>query len=209
MKPMAQLTAITKESPLTEPSDQSGCTVNVCCPPWFDRSKTFQVRAASPHASHLTFSGHDLNFAARVLYAEATGSQSGVADTVLEEEKQAILHVMYFRLNRKGYPSNSYVATSFQMVGEAPKVQFESVARNKPKFANTELISSPKLPRSECADLKKCLLAIQTFLATGPDFKKYPFDEFRDRSSRPTWHLIANTAFHLTALGKTYLKEAP
>ena len=116
---------------------------------------------------------------------------------------------MYFRLNRKGYPSNSYVATSFQMVGEAPKVQFESVARNKPKFAGTELTSSPKLPAAECADLKKCLLAIQAFLTTGPDFNKFPFDEFRDRNSRPTWHLIANTAFHLTALGKAYLKEAP
>lgn len=207
MTKMAQSPTITKESPLTELSDQSGCAVNVCCPPWFDRSKTFQVSAASAHASRLSFNGHDLNFAARVLYAEATGSQSGFADAVLAEEKQAILHVMYFRLNRRGYPSNSYVATSFQMVGEAPKVQFESVARDKPKFARTDLISSPKLPRAECADLKKCLLAIQAFVANGPDFKKFPFDEFRDRSSRPTWHLIANTAFHLTALGNAYLKE--
>jgi hypothetical protein len=204
---MNQTATISKDTPITDTSDQSGCKVAVCCPKWFDRNRSFKVSNPAKHAAKLTFSGADLNFAARVLYAEATGSQVGVASSDLADEKQAILHVMYFRLNRKGYPSNTYVATSFQMVGEAPKVQFESVAKDKPKFSSTSPVNVPKLRMAECVDLQACIDAVQTFLDTGPDYDKYPFDEFRDVNSRPKWHKIANTAFHLTSLGQALLAE--
>jgi hypothetical protein len=208
MSAMNQTATISKDAPITETADQSGCRVAVCCPTWFDRRKEFKVANPAKHAANLNFSGADLNFAARVLYAEATGSQVGVASSDLASEKQAILHVMYFRLNRKGYPSNAYVATSFQMVGEAPKVQFESVAKDKPKFSSTSPVNVSKLRVAECADLQACIDAVQMFLSSGPDYVKYPFDEFRDVNTRPKWHGIANTAFHLTSLGRAFLPEA-
>jgi hypothetical protein len=204
---MGQQAELSKSTPLTPTSDQSGCTVKICCPMWFDRRDHFKVAKAPKFAADLEFSGDDLNFAARVLYAEATGSKVGVDSAELKSEKQAILHVMYFRLNRKGYPSNKYVATSFRMVGEAPQVQFESVARAKEKFVVTDASVVSALKSAECGDLQLCLDAVKDFVTNGPDFKKYPFDEFRDIKSRPKWHAFAKNAFHLTALGTTLLDE--
>jgi hypothetical protein len=198
---------LSKSTALTPKSDQTGCAIKICCPTWFDKRESFKIHNAPKYAADLAFSGDDLNFAARVLYAEATGSKVGIDADDLASEKQAILHVMYFRINRKGYPSNKYVAKSFKMVGEAPQVQFESVARATQKFTSTELPSVDNLKAAECGDLQACLDAVRSFAGNGPNFKKYPFDEFRDTKSRPTWTPIAKNAFHLTALGKALLAE--
>jgi hypothetical protein len=201
---MSEVT-LSKSAPLTSVSDQSGCTINICCPSWFDRREVFKVNNAPAYAAELSFSGDDLNFAARVLYAEATGGMSGVSDDELASEKLAILHVMYFRLNRKGYPRNDYVATTFRMVSEAPQVQFESVSRQTAKFVASAALAVDQLKPKDCKDLQSCLAAVRRFIANGPDFKAYPFDEFRARSARPSWHGIANNAFHLTKLGSGLL----
>lgn len=196
---------LSKTAALTPVADQSGCTVQMCCPGWFDKRDTFSIANAPKFAANLRFSGDDLNFAARVLYAEASGSKVGYSIEELKAEKRAILHVMYFRLNRKGYPSNNYIATTFRMVGEAPKLQFESVARAKPKFTACAIPDAEKLSRAECADLQSCIQAVNEFVTKGPDFETYPFDEFRDVRSRPNWKAIAGNAFHLTNLGKSLL----
>lgn len=202
---MTSEVTLSKSAPLTPVSDQSGCAINICCPPWFDKRDMFKVNNAPAYAAGLSFSGDDLNFAARVLYAEATGGMSGISEDELESEKLAILHVMYFRLNRKGYPRNDYVATTFRMVGEAPQVQFESVSRQTPKFVASSVPSVDKLKLKDCKDLQSCLATIKKFISDGPDFTKYPFDEFRALTSRPSWHGIANNAFHLTKLGSSLL----
>lgn len=204
---MSSNATLTKSAPLTPASDQSGCSINICCPMWFDRRESFKVHNAPEYAEDLVFSGDDLNFAARILYAEATGSKVGVSAEALASEKQAILHVMYFRMNRKGYPSNKYVAKSFKMVGEAPQVQFESVARNTHKFSSTESSSVSHLKAAECGDLQACLDAVKNFIINGPNFKKYPYDEFRDTKTRPHWTAIGKNAFHLTKLGEAFMAD--
>lgn len=204
---MVDAAKVQKLGKLTARSDTSGIEVRICAPKWFERSTIFSVANAPSHAATLKFTGDDLNFAARVLFAEATGSAVGVAADELGLEKQAILHVMYFRLNRKGYPSNKYVATSFRMVGEAPQVQFESVARATGKFVSTDLESVHSLSPANCNDLQACLDAVQSFVTRGPDFDTFPFDEFRSAAAKPSWKIIAKNAFHLTDLGKSYLAE--
>lgn len=198
---------LSKTASLTPATDQSGCTVQMCCPEWFDKRDNFSIANAPKFAASLKFSGDDLNFAARVLYAEASGSKVGFSSDELKAEKLAILHVMYFRLNRKGYPNNTYIATTFQMVGEAPQLQFESVARAKPKFMACAIPDAQKLAKAECTDLQSCIQAVKEFVAKGPDFETYPYDEFRDIRSRPKWTAIAGNAFHLTNLGKSLLSS--
>lgn len=202
---MATNVVLSRTAAITPVADQSGCTVEMCCPSWFDKRDMFSITNAPKFAAGLKFSGEDLNFAARVLYAEASGSRLGFSADELKAEKQAILHVMYFRLNRKGYPSNTYVATTFRMVGEAPQLQFESVARAKPKFTACATPDAGKLAKAECTDLQSCIQAVKDFVATGPDFDAYPYDEFRDIRSRPQWTAIAGNAFHLTKLGQSLL----
>lgn len=204
---MANESAPVKTAKLTPKSDQSGVQIQICAPKWFERASIHSVSNAPAYAAKLSFPGDDLNFAARVLYAEATGSASGISAEDLASEKQAILHVMYFRLNRKGYPSNKYVATTFRMVGEAPQVQFESVASKTNKFTSTEESAVQRLNAANCSDLDACLAAVRTFLANGPDFKTYPYDEFRSAAARPKWDILAKNSFHLTPLGKGYLAE--
>ena len=171
-------TTLLKEGKLTKKSDKEGIEVRICVPGWFDEKRLFKIANAPARTASLEFSGADLNFAARILYAEATGSGAGCNKEELFKEKLAIIHVMYIRLNRKGYPTNQYIATTFEMVGNAPKLQFESVARQKKKFVDSASPNCRSFNNMECADLQLCIDTLLSFVNNGPNFNEFPYDSF-------------------------------
>lgn len=122
-----------KTEKITEKADRKGVDVLVCDPGWFDKRDTFKIANAPKRTADLEFTGLDLNYAARVLYAEAAGSAQLSDKTERMKEKEAILNVKHFRLNRAGYP-NAIKAKTFTEVCTA-KNQFESVYASSPKFS--------------------------------------------------------------------------
>ena len=92
------------------------------------------------------------------------------------KEKEAILNVKHFRLNRVGYP-NRNKAQTFSAVCNAPN-QFESVYEPSRKFSGSDKESFALLKKSECRDLAESIEAISLFLASGPN-DEYIFDNFR------------------------------
>ncbi len=124
---------VAKDGKLTSTADKSGCLIKICDPGWFDPKAKFKISNAPERTAHLVFTGEDLNFAARVLYAEASGAAQLTDKSERDKEKAAILNVKHFRLNRPGYPNNKYIAKTFLEVCKAPN-QFESVYARSPKF---------------------------------------------------------------------------
>lgn len=182
--------------PITPKSDQTGLAVKICSPKWFDKTKSYSVSNPTAAAQALTFTGDDLNFLARMIYAEATGSGACPDAAERNKEKMAILHVSYFRIGRKGYPSNSYVAKTFAEVAKAPG-QFESVFKANKKLDNSAESACEGLSAKECADLNEALAAVDAFIASGPNFKAYPFDKFLAATGRQGWVKYAGNEFSL------------
>lgn len=197
-------------APLTPKSDQSGHVMNVCEVNWFDIGAQYEVSKpteAARKAAALKFSGADLNFLARMLYAEATGRAMCSDAEERRREKAAILHVSYFRIGRAGYPSSSYIASTFSEVAKAPG-QFESVFKANTKLTDSSPDKSELLSKGECTDLNDCIEAINSFLKTGPDFKTYPFDKFLAAAGRKDWTRIAKTEFSLFPSMRDAMKKA-
>lgn len=165
-----------KNVKLTEKSDQSGVTISICDPKWFDKRDSLQIGNSPPRTASVKFSGDDLNFVARVLYAESSGSMQLPDKEQRDKEKQAILNVKHFRLNRAGYP-NRVKAMTFKAVCEAPG-QFESVYGSSPKFSGSTYDQADNLKKSECSDLVEAIEAVRFFIRNGPD-SDLIFDNFR------------------------------
>ena len=199
--------ALRRETALTPVADKQGHEILICDPEWFDDKKKFKVANAPARTATLEFSGSDLNFLARVLYAEASGSAQLAAKQERDKEKAAIMNVNHFRLNRKGYPNNSYVAKTFREVCEAPG-QFESVFAGTPKYAKSEPSAAMQLKKAECADLEEAIEAIKTFLAAGPD-DQYQYDNFRGYAPKGQGTHIGRSRFWLSAGGSLILKKTP
>lgn len=195
---MAKEITLTKTAALTPTSDQSGCTVTVCCPNWFDKRETYAPANPGVHAAELVFTGDDLNFLARVVYAEASGSASVKDDAMRLKEKLAIINVMYNRLNVVGFDPNSWTKgkfTTFKGVACAVKrlssgslsgTQFESVigsdGSGTTKFKSTDEPAYEQLNKANCHDFDECFQAIRQFLAIGPQ-QELAFDNFRAAGS--------------------------
>lgn len=191
---MATGIVLTQSATVTPNSDQTGSTVKICNPDWFDKRASYSAPNPSRPASDLTFSGDDLNFLARVIYAEASGSASVKDESVRLKEKLAIIHVMYNRLNVVGFDPNNWVQgkfTTFRGVASAVKVlpdqrrsgvQFESVigtdGTGTSKFKSTESRAYELLSKTNCTDFDECFYAIRRFLSTGPQ-SDLDFDNFR------------------------------
>jgi hypothetical protein len=202
--------AITKDAKLTATSDTAGIKVAICNPDWFDRKKSDYVIANSPaRYSSLTFTGEDLNFAARVLYAEVSGQGDLPNKTERMKEKEAVLNVMAIRFNRKGYPNNNYVAKSFTEVGKAPSRQFDAAASLTRKFRNSDTGEYQKLKAKECEDLDEAIEAVRNFLNSGPDTKTYQYDNYRTWEKDKPGTRIGNLRFMLTTNGKAMLNKEP
>lgn len=186
---------------VTAKTDTVGVPLYICQPSWFEKNKTYVISNTPPRTSGLNFSGADLNYFARCLYAESSGSQSLPDINDRKTEKEALINVFYFRLNRKGYPTNKYVATSFTMVCDAPN-QFQSIQPTpSPKLRNSAPGESAHLDRMECSDLQDCIDAITEFLAGGPN-SQYVYDNFRAGSSGTRGVTIGGSRFWLSAVGK-------
>jgi hypothetical protein len=198
---MAKDIALTKTAPLTPSADQSGCTLTICCPNWFDKRETYAPNNPAPHADELVFSGDDLNFLARVVYAEASGSASVKDSDTRLKEKLAIINVMYNRLNVVGFDPNSWTKgkfTTFRGVASAVRrlsngglsgTQFESVVgtdgSGTAKFKSSSAQNVEQLNKANCHDFDECFTAIRQFLTTGPR-QDLAFDNFRAAgSSKP------------------------
>jgi spore germination cell wall hydrolase CwlJ-like protein len=196
-----------KNAPLTPAADKKGVEILLCSPDWFDAKKTYKIAHAPARTAGLEFSGSDLNFMARVLYAEASGSEQLKDKAERDKEKAAIMNVNHFRLNRRGYPRNDYIATTFQMVCEAPG-QFESVYAASDKFNNSTAARAENLGKRECADFEEAIEAIKTFLATGPT-PEYQFDNFRGYMPNGRGTHIGRSRFWLSPTGQALLAKTP
>lgn len=191
---MPNETTLTKNAALTPKSDQAGSTVSMCAPEWFDKRETFKIPNASKAIADLNFTGDDLNFLARVLHAEASGSGSLKDEVTRIKEKLAIVHVFYNRLNVIGFDPNSWTKgkfTTFKGVATAVKVlpsggysgvQFESVigtdGKGTSKFKSTDGHDYEQLKKADCKDFDECFTAIRRFFSEGPQ-SDLDFDNFR------------------------------
>jgi hypothetical protein len=204
---MANNAALRRETPLTPVADKQGHEILICDPEWFDEKKKYRIANAPVRTAELEFSGGDLNYLARVLYAEASGSAQLTDKAERDKEKAAIMNVNHFRLNRKGYPNNSYVAKTFREVCLAPG-QFESVFAGTPKFLKSEASSAVNLKKGECADLCEAIEAIKVFMATGPT-EVYQFDNFRGYNPSGQGTHVGRSRFWLSATGQQLFKKTP
>jgi hypothetical protein len=199
---------ITKTEKITPKHQKQGVEVNICQVFWFEEDESFSITHSPPRISSTNFLGSDLNYLGRVLYAESSGAQALASDGDRKMEKEALINVFYFRLNRKGYPSNRYIATTFSMVCNAPN-QFQSVLPNpSPKLRNSSSAMSKNLNKMECSDLQESLDAIRLFLSSGPN-NDYVYDNFRAGSSGTRGTTIGGSRFWLSSVGKELSDETP
>lgn len=202
-----EIPVLIKNAELTPKPDKKGVEIFICDPPWFDEQKKFKIANAPPRTAGLDIDGSDLNFMARVLYAEASGSFQLTDKKERDKEKSAIMNVNHFRLNRRGYPRDPYVAKNFRMVCKAPG-QYESVFANKDKFALSDKPASGKLTKSECIDLCEAIHAVLSFINEGPciDFQ---FDNFRGYDPSGYGQHIGRSRFWLSNGGAKLLAKTP
>jgi hypothetical protein len=165
-----------KDGELTPTSDKKGIEIYICDPGWFDVKKKYMISNAPNRTAALELSGADLNFVARVLYAESSGSAQEKDKAERAKEKAAILNVKHFRLNRAGYP-NRVKAKTFTEVCKAPN-QFESVYASSAKFSGSEINTYFQLKKAECGDLAEAIEAVREFISSGPK-SEYLYDNFR------------------------------
>lgn len=197
--------ALSRDADLTPVSDKKGHEIAICDPEWFDERKTYKIANAPARTASLSFTGADLNYMARVLYAEASGSMQLTDKAERDKEKSAIMNVNHFRLNRAGYPSNRYIAMTFREVCDAPG-QFESVFKGTAKFSQSE--KAQTLAKRECSDLIEAIAAIKAFLAAGPD-ADYQYDNFRGYNPKGQGTHIGRSRFWLSTPGKGFLAKTP
>lgn len=191
---------VRKDNKITPKPDQRGVLVEICDPGWFDKKKTYQLKNAPQRTAGLIFTGEDLNFLARILYAEASGSQKLLDKAERDKEKEAILNVKHFRLARTDYPSWKVKTKTFTEVCSAPG-QFESFGPPPTsKFSGSTKSQVETFPKSECADFKEAIDAIKAFLESGPN-SLYKYDNFRGGSGQ-RGTTIGRSRFWLSATGK-------
>ena len=199
--------SVKKEGHVTPVSDTRGIELVICDPAWFDPKKTFTIANAPKRTASLEFSGSDLNFMARVLYAESSGSGQLQDKAERDKEKEAIINVNHFRLNRKNYPSLSYIATTFRMVCEAPN-QFESVSPTNLKLTKSAEFVCEKLIKTECKDLDEAISAVRDFIQAGPN-DAYVYDNFRGYKPNGNGTHIGYSRFWLSPKGKELFEKTP
>lgn len=191
--------AVRKDDKITPKSDQQGVVVAICDPGWFDKKKTYQIKNSPQRTADLVFTGEDLNFLARILYAEASGSQQLVDKDERDKEKEAILNVKHFRLARTDYPNWRVKHKTFTEVCSAPG-RFESFGPPPTsKFSGSTKSQVETFSKNECADFTEAINAIKAFLEAGPN-SLYKYDNFRGGSGKGT--KIGRSRFWLSATGK-------
>jgi hypothetical protein len=195
-----------READLTPTADKKGHEILICAPEWFDEKKKYKISNAPARTANLEFTGKDLNFMAKVLFAEASGSMQLRDKAERDKEKAAIMNVNHFRLMRPEYPKASYIAKTFQAVCLAPN-QFESVFAETAKYQQVTT-DHQKLNKFDCSDLEEALEAIRVFLKTGPT-PEYQFDGFRGYNPKGPGKHIGRSRFFLSDTGRRLMRETP
>lgn len=200
-----QKIVLRKDGELTPTSDKKGIDIYICDPDWFDEKKKFKVVNAPNRNVAFEYSGFDLNFLARVLFAEASGSAKLIEKNERDAEKEAILNVKFFRLGRTDYPDWRVKSKTFTEVCSAPG-QFESVGPPPTsKFRDSTKSHVEKFDKKECSDFIESIDAIKRFLDAGPN-TAYAYDNFRGGSgSRGT--TIGRSRFWLSTTGARLLAD--
>lgn len=165
---------------------------------WFDERPSFRLPRMTQAAQKLSFTGKELRFLARVVYAEASGQARTPDAAERLREKLAIIHVCHFRLGRKGHPSSTDVADSFDKALQVPG-QFESVFKDHKKLGQSTAQACVSLIPAECKDLKARVAAVRPFPKEGPDWETCPFDKFLAANGRKRWTAIGGNEFSLFA----------
>lgn len=155
-----------------------------CNPNFFNGSTTFTI-------GDKTFTGDDLNFAARVIYGEAAGSAGGGTD----DERDAMASILYNRIGVSGFRGG--VQTTFE--GAALQTNaFQAVTgaeRNTRKFRNAEIVNGTyrSLDPAECADFRKSLEAIERLINNG---SRYGYTYNRPAEGRSDGVQIGGSRFY-------------
>jgi RHS repeat-associated protein len=134
-----------------------------CDPGWFDLQSTHTA------ANGKTYSGADLDFAARVIFAEVSGTQMALAggySDQLDAERDAIASVLYNRIGNTGFGSpQSFTAVGLQ------QNQFQAVTGNQKqtqKFNRSNFASSKNLNQADCDDLNSAIEAVRKLMKDSP-----------------------------------------
>ena len=202
---MTATTTLTKDHEITPISDQKGVEVFICDPGWFEEKKKYKISNAPDRTTSIEHSGAELNFLARILYAEAAGSSQLPDKTERDKEKEAILNVKHFRLGRTDYPNWKIKSKTFIDVCSAAG-QFESYGPPpKPKFRDSTKRQVEMFSKKECSDFKESIDAIKNFLTSGPN-SLFAYDNFRGGKGRQG-ATIGKSRFWLSATGKRLLDD--
>jgi RHS repeat-associated protein len=156
-----------------------------CDPVFFDESQNFNIGGG-------TFTGADLNYAARVVYAEATGGNTKVNGSYLGDqvnaERDAIASVLYNRIGAEGFSGG--VKTTFEGVANAPG-QFASIGGAKlngsgpgqyQNLQESKVNSRGQIYGGDCNDLRGSVDAIRRLINYG---SQYDYTSFRGGTSGP------------------------
>jgi RHS repeat-associated protein len=148
-----------------------------CNPEFFDSEPIVQSPTDKNHpGTDNYFTGTDLNYAARVVYAEAAGSSRGGSAA----ERDAMASVLFNRVGRAGFTGG--VQWTFGGVANAFN-QFESVTGG---FAHTRKFAASArwwdLSPWECDELRESVNAIRRLMSNGP---QYDFTFNRGGTSGP------------------------
>ena len=194
-----------KNGQLTPMLDKKGIDIYICDPDWFDEKKKFKVANSPDRNVAFEYSGFDLNFLARVLFAEASGSAKLTKKDERDAEKEAVLNVKFFRLGRTDYPDWRVKSKTFTEVCSAPG-QFESVGPPPTsKFRDSTKNHVEKFDKKECSDFIESIDAIKRFLDAGAN-STYAYDNFRGGSgSRGI--TIGRSRFWLSTTGARLLAD--
>jgi len=162
----ANLYAYVRNSPLAL-ADPMGL---LCCPSWRESA----IRQ---------FSADDINYGARVVYAEASCD---------DDDRFGVSSVLLNRIGAKGIRGG--IKYTLVDVANAPG-QFEAVFGNSPKFVNSSPVKAGELNNAECNSLNKAITILSVSIFVGRPM--YDFDEFRAAGAtpRPGWTRLGGNDF--------------
>ncbi|MFD1557415.1 hypothetical protein ACFSHT_17615 [Paraburkholderia silviterrae] len=192
---------------MTAKENSKGVEVIICDVTWFDATTTYSVANSPERTAELTFTADDLNYFARVLFAEASGASMLPDLETRKAEKEAIINTTFFRINRKGYPNNKYIATTFAGVCNA-EGQFQTVTPKLTQKMQSVMGSQYKnLGVGDCSDLQEAIDAIKLFMESGPN-SKYTYDNFRG-GDKGQGKNIGHSRFWLSPVGAGMAAKIP
>jgi hypothetical protein len=165
-----------------------------CDPGWYVAGQSFTVNW---HGTDLTFTSADLNMAARVTFAEASGTAEAMTHkytSQLANERLLTAAAIFNRIGVPGYPTQEKLATLTAVVNADN--QYESVFNNTPKFANSDPNSAgySKLTDKDCNDLRAALNAVKKVMS-GKGYQPSATFQMKNDGLTKGWHVIGGSKF--------------